>query len=821
VVAGAAVGPLFTLRWAARDLRRRWPQVVAIALIIAIGTGTYAALGSTATWRRESNDDSFAQLHMYDLRVKAADGVDAATGEMLAVLDSLPDPAIVATAEERLVVSTQVDASTADETILVPGRIIGMDLGDGGPHVNGVHVKEGEGRVLTGADRGEPVVLLERNFATYYDLPAEGTIRVAGNREVDTVGLAMAPEYFFVMTEEGGIFAEASFAALFTSLETAQDLAGKPDRVNDLVLQLAPGVDQAAAARTVEAAFAESEVGLGATVMQTDDEDAYRVLYDDIEGDQRFWNIFAGLILAGATFGAFNLASRMVEAQRREIGIGMAMGWSPSRLAVRPLLVGAQIALLGVVFGIAMGLLIMAAIRPVYTSMLPLPVWHTDFQPAMFARGAAIGFVLPFVATAWPVWRAVRVMPVDAITTAHRSARGGLAPLLRRLRWPVSAFRRMPLGNVLRTPRRTILTALGIGAAITTLVATFGMLDSFYATMDRSDAELLGHHPDRVSVSLDGFALEDGPELAEVAAADSVGDVEPVLRVGGMLSTAGHEALDVLVEAIDMESDLWAPTLEEGSLEPDGSGIVIARRAAEDLGVGVGDTVTLEHPARQGDGFAMVRTPLEVTGIHPSPFRFNAYVDRSQLGAFGVPGVANALYVLPSEGHTPDDVEQELFRVDGVASVLPVAVTARIIEDSLEDFTAIFQVLQLFILLLAVLIAYNATSINADERARERATLFAFGLRVRRVVALETVEGLLIGLLGTAVGVGLGMLVVRWIVTSTLRTTMPNVGLDVVISGTTVVTAVVLGVLAVAIAPLLTIRRLRRMDIPGTLRVVE
>ena len=50
---------------------------------------------------------------------------------------------------------------------------------------------------------------------------------------------------------------------------------------------------------------------------------------------------------------------------------------------------------------------------------------------------------------------------------------------------------------------------------------------------------------------------------------------------------------------------------------------------------------------------------------------------------------------------------------------------------------------------------------------------------------------------------------------------MPDMGLDVVISGTTVLTAVVLGVIAVAIAPLLTIRRLRRMDIPGTLRVVE
>lgn len=813
------VGPLFTLRWAARDLRRRWPQVVAIALIIAIGTGAYSALGSTAAWRRESNDRSFELLQMYDLRVRATEGVDAATGEMLAALERLPDPGVVDAAEERLVVSTQVDASTPDESILVPGRILGMDLRDGGPHVSAVAVDEGDGRLLSAPDAGRPVVLLERNFADFYDLDPERSIRVAGSREVQTVGIALAPEYFFVMTEEGGFFAQANFAALFTSLETAQDLAGRPGRVNDLVLRLVPGTDHAAAADAVEQAFAEA--GIGSTVMQTEDEDAYRVLYDDIEGDQRFWNIIAGLILAGAAFGAFNLANRMVEAQRREIGIGMALGWTRGRLAARPLLVGAQIAFLGALFGFLMGLLVSAAIRPVYTTMLPLPVWETPFQPGMFLRGAAIGFVLPFLATAWPVWRAVRVMPVDAITTAHRGARSGLAPLLRRLPWPVSAFRRMPLGNVLRTPRRTILTALGIGAAITTLVVTFGLLDSFLATMDRNEAELLGDHPERVAVSLAGFALEGGPEISAVEGAASVGEVEPVLRLGASVAAPGEEPLEVALEVLDLDSDLWAPTLERGSPAPDGSGIVLARKAAEDLSVEVGDTVTVEHPAMVGGAMAVVTTPMVVTGIHPSPFRFFAYLDRSQLVRFGVPGVANALNVLPAPGATADDVEQELFRLDGVTSVQPVAVTARIVEDSLEDFTAIFQVLQVFILFLAVLIAYNATSINADERARERATLFAFGLRLRRVVGLETAEGVLIGLLGTAAGVGFGLLVVRWIVLGTVRTTMPDMGIDVVISGATVVTAVVLGVLAVAIAPLLTIRRLRRMDIPGTLRVVE
>jgi putative ABC transport system permease protein len=813
------MGPLFTLRWAARDLRRRWPQVLAIALIIAIGTGVYAALGSTAEWRRQSNDESFALLHMYDLRVTTAGGVDAATGVMAATLDRLADPSIVAAAEERLVTDTQVDASTAAQSILVPGRLVGMDLTDDGPHINVPYVADGDGRKLTGSDAGAPSVLVERNFADFYGLPADRPLRVAGDREVQSAGTALAPEYFFVMTEEGGFFAEANFAVLFTSLETAQELAGRPGRVNDLVLELEPGVDTAAAARQVEAAFADS--GLGVTVMRTVDEDAYRVLYDDIEGDQRFWNILAGLILAGAAFGAFNLAGRMVESQRREIGIGMAMGWSRRRLAVRPLLVGAQIALAGAVLGVIMTFVVTAAIRPVYTTLLPLPVWRTPWQPDMFIRGAAIGFLLPFLATAWPVWRAVRVMPIDAITTTHAAARSGLAPMLRRLRWPASAFRRMPLGNVLRAPRRTALTALGIGAAMTALVVVLGLLDSFTATMQRNEDELLGDHPDRVAVGLDGFVVEGGPELSAVADARSVAAVEPVLRVGATLSTPGHDDVEVVLDAVDLDSDLWAPSIVQGGPSGDGPGLVLAQKAADDLGVEVGDTVDLEHPARRGDGFAVVTTPMQVAGIHPGPFRFAAFIDRSELDEFGVPGVANSAYVLPAAGASPDDVEQELFGVSGVTSVQPVAVSGQVVEDSLEEFTGVFRVLEGFILLLALLIAYNATSINADERARERATLFAFGMRPRRVVGLEMAEGLLIGLLGAVAGIGAGVLLNRWIITTTVGATMPDLGMDVTVSVRTVLTALVLSLVAVAAAPLLTVRRLRRMDIPGTLRVVE
>lgn len=811
------MGPLFLLRWSARDLRRRWLQVAAIALIIAIGTGVYSALGSTATWRRESNDASFAALGMYDLRVTSADGVDAPVGAMLAAIERLP-AGMVGDAEERLIAPTQVDASTGDQPVLVPGRIVGVDLTAGGPDLNQVWVERGDGRTLTPADAGTAAVVLERKFAAHYDLPPSGTVRI-GATTARYVGLGMSPEHFFIVTEEGGFFAEANFAVVFTSLEEAQRLTDRAGRVNDLVLRLAPGTDRADARRAVAAAFADT--GLGVTVMEPRDEDAYRMLYDDVDSDQKFWNVFAALILAGATFGAFNLASRMVDAQRREIGIGMALGFTRRRLMFRPLLVGVEIAVLGVVFGVGVGLAVDAALRPVFTEMLPLPVWHTDFQPAMFARGAALGFVLPVLATAWPVWRAVRVQPVDAITTTHRSAHGGFSRMLRRLPWPRSTYHRMPVGNVLRTPRRTALSAMGIAAALAALIVTLGMIDSFLGTMDRHDREVIQDHPDRLAISLQGFQAPDAPVISAVADHPTVGDVQPVLRFGGQLSVAGGNPIDVIVDMTPLDGSVWHPTTDQGAAAAR-DGIVLAAEAARDLGVDVGDTVTLQHPTLDATGgLRLVDTPVRVSGVHPSPFRFAAYLDRSQLPQLGLPDVVNQLYAIPSAGSTPADVQRALFGQPGVASTQPITAASKVIRDSMDEFVAIFRVLELFILLLALLIAYNAATINTDERRRDHATLFAFGLPLTRVIRMDLVEGVLLGLLGTAVGVGLGRAVLGWMTTDLIGNTMPELGLDVSISAATLATAVALGVVAVAAAPLLTIRRLVHMDIPGTLRVVE
>ena len=212
--------------WSWRDICSRWIQVAAIALVIALGTGTYAGLGSVARWRQASADASFALVGFHDVEVRLSAGSHVESGELLAALETVDEDLIVG-GEERLRADTQVDASTDAPPILVPGIVIGVPVAQGGPAIDRLQPTAGRG--LVAADAGQAVVTIERNFADYYELPESGTIAVSGGRTLDYVGHVSSPEYFIVMPEDGaGFFLQANFAAIFTTLETAQDLAGFP-----------------------------------------------------------------------------------------------------------------------------------------------------------------------------------------------------------------------------------------------------------------------------------------------------------------------------------------------------------------------------------------------------------------------------------------------------------------------------------------------------------------------------------------------------------------------------------------------------------------
>lgn len=861
---------LLWLRWSWRDLRARWLQVAAIAVIIALGAGTYTGLSSQNQWRRTAYDASFDALAVHDLRVRAADGTFVDQGQFLAAIETLGERSRVVSAEERLVVRTQVDTVDADgETVLVPARIVGVDLdgagGTVGPRIDKIHVASG--RSLLREDDESRAVLLDSHFADHHGLEATGSL-ILGDGAVEYVGTGYSPEYFLISGESGSLLAEAGFAVLFAGIESTQAMAGTPGQVNELVVRYEEGLDEPAREQALSDVRAALALGLPNAALEfepIENNREYRRLYDDIDGDQKLFNIFAGLILAGAAFAAFNLVGRIVEAQRREIGIGMAIGMSRSAIAIRPLLVGIQVSLLGAVFGTGVGLFVGSMMSDLNQKFVPLPIWNDPFLPDVFLRGSALGVTLTFAATVWPVWRAVRVEPVDAIRTGPSRK---LEPRGHRVFAPGSSIAQFPVRNVLRSPRRTALTAFGIAAVISVLLALIGMIDSVFATIGEGEQEILGDEPERVIVSLDFFDLATSPKVTALSDVDGVAVAEPGLRLGGTISSPGSASADgetgepgtsssspgasgsatgpdtgsgeetsgqgldlsdladdevpVLIQLIDLSSPVWVPTTVRGSYaDSNDGGLVISRKAAEDLGVGPGDMVVYKHPLREGLGYRFVESDVRVAAVHANPYRFVVYQDIEAAGLYNLEGVVNTVSVLPEDGVDSNDLKRSLFEMPGVATVEGVGDVAANIREVMEEFLGFLGVVEGAVLLLAVLIAFNSTAISADERRREHATMFAFGLPVRTVMALTVVESALVGLAGTAIGVASGRLLLQWLLSVLIPETVPDLGIIIEVSTSTYATAGLLGVVAVALAPLLTLRRMAAMDIPATLRVVE
>jgi putative ABC transport system permease protein len=370
-----------------------------------------------------------------------------------------------------------------------------------------------------------------------------------------------------------------------------------------------------------------------------------------------------------------------------------------------------------------------------------------------------------------------------------------------------------------------VLTAVGVGAAITALVAVLGMLDSFGRTLDRGAAEFTKGDADRVVVQLDTFYPSDSPVITATAGADAVEHIDAGLRLPATALAAEPDGnLDLLIEFVDLGSARWTPTIEDGATRavPGNPGIALARKAADDLSAQVGDTITLRHPIRtEGGGFAIAETPMAVTAIHANPIRTFAFLDLGDAAQFGLQGLVNVVQAYPADGSTGADVQRAVFGLPGVTSSQPVARISKAIDEALDEFLSFLIVTAGAVLVLALLIAFNATRITVEERRREHATMRAFGLPVRTVVGVVVKESTIIGLIATVIGLGGGAAFLRWMLTSLATTTLPDVGIEAYLSPTTILIAAIVGIASVAATPLFFVRQLQRMNLPGTLRVVE
>jgi putative ABC transport system permease protein len=691
-----------------------------------------------------------------------------------------------------------------------------------------VYVESANGRSLASSDAAQRVAVLEYKFAHYYDLTAGHTVEISGGIPLEIAGTGYEPEYFKVISDTGDMFGDTNLAVLFVPLDTVQQITGHLQQVNEVVIALDDKADPKAVQAEIQSRMAAAFPSSGFDLIRPQDDPAYSTLESEAAANQPVWDAIALLFLFGATMAAFNLAGRIVEAQRRQIGIGMSLGVPRRWIAFRPILVGVQIALLGTAFGLLLAQVFGYFFIKSMKESSPLPFWDIKFYFLGYVKAALFGILLPLVATLIPVWRAVRVPPIDAIKSGSLVAKNSnLMRILNKIPLPSNSLTCLPLRNVLRTPRRTILTALGVAVAIMLMTSLVGVMDSYIATMQQADHAYRYQGGERIVVNLDAFYSTEDNQFITMQNLTSTNGIplfsnsSAGLAVGSTL-IKGDESVDVTLELYDLNNPIWIPDLQSGTLPLDGPGIIISEKAAQDLGLRIGDNVVLRHPYREDtQTFRQTEDILPVVGIHTNPLRYHAYMSLSQASLMNLDHTANMLMVNPGEGTSADDVKAILMTQPGVVSVKPIAEFSEAVDNLLKASTGILGVVQIAVVALAVLITFNSTSMNVDERVREIATMFSFGLPIRAVIWMQVIENMVIGVMGTLLGIGLGWLSLTQFLIPRVQDVAADIGFTATFSLSTLLMAIMLGVIVVGVTPLLNIRRMVNMNLPSTLRVME
>jgi putative ABC transport system permease protein len=332
----------------------------------------------------------------------------------------------------------------------------------------------------------------------------------------------------------------------------------------------------------------------------------------------------------------------------------------------------------------------------------------------------------------------------------------------------LAAFR-----NVVRQHRRTGFGIAAVTFGVLALVLATGFVEwIFWAARQATIQNGLGHiHVMRAGYLKEGHAdpwnyllPEDSPARESLVKSAGVRAVAPRLAFSGLISH-GDTTLTFVGDGVDPEKEREVSrilTITAGeNLSPDDSkGLLLGRGLAENLGVQVGSTVVLLTNAASGSINGVEGT---VRGLFTSTVS-KAY-DDSALRA-------------------PLPLAQELIRVSGAHRWILVlddtetvpqktATLKAQVSDSSLDFVPWYEmadfynkmvallsnqigVVQLIIGSIIVLSISNTMMISVMERTAEIGTSMALGRNRRQILWQFTYEGMTIGLLGGALGVGLG-----------------------------------------------------------------
>lgn len=783
-----------------RDLLAHKGQFLALIVLVALGISSYVTFQNGYYNLKASLDQAYERLRFADLTVR----VDRMPLTAAREVERLSG---VESARVRTVTDVGLELDNGDQAT---ARIISTP----GPSasINAAHVEAGRFPAADARDE----VLVSSQFATDTDThPGDRlTLRIGGKRVgVRVVGVGTDPEYLYAMQSKGDLPTPGSFAVIFVTERAVEHLLGTANSGNDIVVRATPGTDIEDLAERVEDRL--RRYGLISTALQKD-QPGYDGLKSELEQNRLMARSMPALVLLISSMSLFIALSRMVQAQRGEIGLAKALGYSDGQILGHYLMVALFVATGGSALGVGLGLWGAQGIAASYVSLLGLPFLTSGFYPHVAGIAVGLAFLSCFGAAAVPAWSSSRLAPAIAMhADPNRSLAGGRIPLAEKLLSPIlprSFTFRVPLRNIFRAKRRSLYTVLGIAFAMVLSVTTIAMFDSIDYLMDQAFTKV---------ERWDVMAVFDAPfgdaRVAETQRIQGVERVQKALILPVQMSAAGGGVEeDVVLTAMHPDADFHGFTPAGGASPAEAlaaGDIVLSGSSADQLNVTTGGRVSVDSP--------LVSDPviLRVGALSDEMLGQPAFISLDAAAKLiGAPVTSyNAMY-LTTDATRDTRIQDELYDMPGAASVQVKSGLQERLEGLLELMDFFGSVLLAFGAALAFVVVFTTFTANVTERTREIATMRTIGEDNFHLTIMITLENLVIAIAGLPLGIWLGIQATNALFASF---TTESYTLKAHISTESVVQICVLMLVVMLLSEIPPVRRIFRLDLAEATKVME
>ncbi|NBI64186.1 FtsX-like permease family protein [Clostridiales bacterium] len=548
-------------------------------------------------------------------------------------------------------------------------------------------------------------------------------------------------------------------------------------------------------------------------ILDRDSNVSYARYKIDVEKVASVATVFPIFFFLVAALVSLTTMTRMVEEERIQIGTLKALGYRPLKIMSKYLAYCGTATVMGCAVGLAAGFhLLPAAIYRAYASQYSLPELTFQFNWQYALLSCSLEILCTLGATWLACGHTLREKP--AALMIPRAPKAGKRILLERIGflWKRLSFSyKATARNIFRYKKHLFMTIVGITGCTALMVAGFGMRDSMseivktqFTDLFRYDMRIELAEDDQDSVLTEFL---QGKEHVKVR--NMNGDVTGTKTKEKISATVyipeDTEAFGNFVNLRDRKSGAAIPFTEHSA--------VLTEKMADALELSMGDTFTLMDSDEKSADFTL-------TGITENYVGCYLYLDPSlYVSAFGDAEyngylLKSGITALDEQDETASQLQDSEF----VSSAEFMSQSQESYETTLSSIDIIVYILILCAGALAVVVLYNLTNININERSRELATLRVLGYHHSEVARYIFREISLLAILGTLTGLAAGW-ALHYYVIRTAESVDMMMGRDV--APLSYVLATVITLAFSALVDILMLFKLRRIQMVESMKAVD